>query len=149
MIETQSRYITALISAAINAKKQGQSLAITPRSQRVDEYNEGLQRDLGKTSFADQRCSSWFKNEEGRITTNWSGTAVDYQKLMSRVNWGDYELEGSAALDVEAKRELRIGRVVEETQVSDLGIVTAGALGLIGAASGLVARTYRMLSAVQ
>jgi hypothetical protein len=141
MIETQSRYISTLISAVQTARNKGEILSITPRKDRVDKFNAQIQSSLAKTSFADQRCTSWFKNVEGTITTNWHGTAVDYQQLMSKVDWDDYELEGPAASELKTRRTMEIGRVAEEKQIGTL-ISIVGLVAAVGACFGLIVRTY-------
>lgn len=73
MIEAQSRYINALIGAALEAKRKGKALALKPKPEVVKAYNEKVQEILNNSSFADPKCNSWYKNEEGRITNNWSG----------------------------------------------------------------------------
>ncbi|KAF5011593.1 hypothetical protein FDECE_2314 [Fusarium decemcellulare] len=87
MIEAQSRYLTPLVKEVVAARQRGQSMSITPRPERVREWNKRLQQDLAESSFADPRCNSWYKNKEGLVTNNWSGTVVEYQKLMSEVDW--------------------------------------------------------------
>lgn len=118
-IESQAKYIAGLVDMVLNAKKREMGLTIVPRREILESYNENLQRHLGQTSFADNRCESWFKDKTGLITTNWSGTAIEYQKMMSVVKWEDYELEGSGAFEPKRKRETRLNRVVEETLVSN------------------------------
>jgi cation diffusion facilitator CzcD-associated flavoprotein CzcO len=81
MIEAQSRYINALIKEVLAAKEGNETLVILPDAKRLNEFNENIQAKLQQSSFADPECSSWYKNEEGVITNNWSGTVVEYQKV--------------------------------------------------------------------
>jgi len=73
MIEAQSRYINAQIGVVLDAKRRGESLVLRPKPEVVDAYNREVQERLEKSSFADPKCNSWYKNEEGKITNNWSG----------------------------------------------------------------------------
>ncbi len=66
MIETQSRYINALVGAVIDARKKGETLTITPNLKRMDEYNAEIQRVLNASSFAHPSCNSWYKNADGK-----------------------------------------------------------------------------------
>lgn len=115
MIEAQSRYIEVLVSAVVNARRQGQKLAITPKKRRVAEFNDALQLRLLKTSFADSKCQSWYKTEEGKVTNNWYGTVVQYQEELSTVRWSDYDLSGPTSEILGTAK--KIGRVVEESNV--------------------------------
>jgi hypothetical protein len=150
MIEAQSRYISALVSAAVDARTRGHITGIMPKEQRTKEWNDGIQKVLQKSSFADPKCGSWYKDKEGRITNNWSGTVVQYQECLSRVCWEDFEMVGGgkstageiAGVDsgggesevmggVSASRvvfgtgrqETKIGRVREETLISNTTLV--------------------------
>ncbi|KAK8160659.1 hypothetical protein BKA80DRAFT_275648, partial [Phyllosticta citrichinensis] len=116
MVEAQSRYIAGMIKTVIDARRQGKTLAIQPKPEIVRAFNAELQNRLGKSAFADPNCSSWYKTKDGRVTNNWSGTVVEYQKKVERVKWSDYIVEGSGAETVGG--EPKVGRVVEETQVS-------------------------------
>lgn len=125
-IEAQSLYITTLISSVLSAKRQGKTLRLEPKQEVVEHYNREVQAQLAKSTFADPKCTSWFKDEKGRITTNWSGSAIAYQERTSYVDWGDFEILGTAARDVEKRGRTRWSRVVEETQVSNRMAALAG-----------------------
>lgn len=129
MIEAQSRYLNALISAMLSARKQTLSLSIRPKPQRVHSYNTHLQSELSALAFADPNCQSWYKTTEGLITNNWSKNVVDYQEMIAQVNWDDYEIEGDGRKVLENRKVDRIGRVKEETLVSN------GVLGVMGVVS--------------
>ncbi|PLB51297.1 FAD/NAD(P)-binding domain-containing protein [Aspergillus steynii IBT 23096] len=131
MIEAQSRYLSTLIQGVVKAKKSGKSLAITPRPEVVQRYNEEIHARLEKTSLADPNCHSWYKTESGKITTTWPGTAVQYQREMSRVCWEDYVVEGTGKQLVKGKK-VYLGRVVEEIPVSYPALI----LGMVGFVAG-------------
>jgi cation diffusion facilitator CzcD-associated flavoprotein CzcO len=146
MVEAQSRYISTLVGAVLSARKQGKQLALGPKAKRVEDFNADIQAVLARSNFADPRCESWYKTESGLITNNWSGTVVDYQKLLSKVAWGDFELEGTGADDLARKSETHIGRVVEETQVSAQAVALGiGALSVLAALGGIMARRPGLL----
>ncbi len=82
MIEAQSKYINTLIKEVLAARSRGETLVILPNAKRLKEFNDEIQRELEKSSFADPNCNSWYKvSENGRITNNWSRTVVEYQKV--------------------------------------------------------------------
>jgi hypothetical protein len=121
VIEAQSRYISTLVDAVLDVKARGKHLSLMPKLEAIESYNLDLQKALNKTSFADPNCNSWWKNSEGIITNNWSGTAVDYQNLISDVIWEDYEIEetdGSETFILRRKASTHIGRVKEEAHLS-------------------------------
>ncbi|KAI1623394.1 cyclohexanone monooxygenase [Exophiala viscosa] len=138
MIEAQSRYINALIREVLTARGRGHSLVIQPKAARIEEFNDGIQGQLRKSSFADPNCNSWYKKGDGKITNNWSGTVIEYQKLLSDVNWSDFDLSGNEADEVAGRQKTHIGRVVEESVVSyQTMALTALSLAAVGAGIAL------------
>jgi hypothetical protein len=92
-----------------------------------------MQKTLNSSSFAHPSCTSWYKNKEGVITNNWSGTVVEYQKMLERVRWTDYDLTGDGAEGM-PHTSSRIPRVVEETYVSYTTLaLTAASVLVVGA----------------
>lgn len=133
-IEAQSLYINTLIASILSSKRTGKTLRLEPKHEIVESYNHEVQDRLAKSTFADPNCTSWFKDENGRITTNWCGSAVQYQERTNFVDWSDFEILGSASAEVARKGQTKWKRRVEETQVSDRVIgVAVGAL-VLGAA---------------
>lgn len=118
VIEAQSRYITTLISAVLNTRSRGQTLTMIPSQQTVDAFNSHIQGRLQVSTFADTRCHSYFKNDDGLIVTQWPGTAIEYQERLSTVNWKDYQFFGSGASAMSTKKRSELGRVVEETTLA-------------------------------
>jgi cation diffusion facilitator CzcD-associated flavoprotein CzcO len=154
MIEAQSRYLNTLVSAVLDARNRGSRIGIMPRADRTERFNEEIQAVLKESSFADPKCASWYKNKEGRITNNWSGTVVEYQDVLSKVDWEDFEVtkngvqetveggRGERASKVvfgSGRQETRIGRVREETVVSNT-VLALGGLSAIAAGAAWVYR---------
>ena len=131
-IEAQSKYINALISSVLQAKRQGKSLSIQPKQQVVEDYNKEVQARLANSTFANPNCTSWFKNEAGLITNNWCASAIAYQERTCFVDWTDFDLRGTAAADVYKKGKTKWKRVVEETQISNgaIGLACLTAIGV-------------------
>ena len=130
MIEAQSCYVDVLIKEVVRAKMEGKKLTITPKKELVEEYNRTIQKVLQNSSFADPNYMSWYKDEKtGLITNDWSGTVVDYQKMLSKVDWSGYDLSENGAEGLDEGKTTWIGRVVEETMISyrTMGL-TAGSL---------------------
>ncbi|KAJ5457028.1 hypothetical protein N7530_012302 [Penicillium desertorum] len=146
MIEAQSKYIVALADKVLTARSLDGSLKISPKPLRVEEFNEQLQSSLSKTSFADPNCNSWFKlGESGKITNNWSDTVVAYQKVLSRVDWSDYDVAGTGADELKSSKITTVGRVVEESVVSDatIGLIVLSAVTVL---AGILYRNTGRLS---
>ena len=120
-IEAQSLYITALIAPVLAAKRRGQTLRIEPKPCVVETYNRDLQAKLSRSAFAHPGCTSWFKDEQGRILNNWAGSAIEYQKRVCFIDWSDFLIGGSGRHLIEKipGRVTRWERRVEETRISD------------------------------
>lgn len=146
MIEAQSRYLNALVGKVLQARKQGKNFVIKPEVHALRKYNQELQEALARSSFADSNCSSWYKTEKGKITNNWSGTVVDYQRNLSKVCWDDYVVEGSAKDAVKPRETTHLGRVREETYISNRSLVLAAASMLV-IAGGVLLRVSNLLRA--
>lgn len=149
MIEAESRYINALVAPVLAARRQGKTLALRPKKQVLDAYNAEIQKTLSSSAFADPKCNSWYKNDKGVITNNWSGTVVDYQIRLSDLNWDDYEVEGTGKDILGGKRKTHIGRVQEETTFSDLTLTLLGAVSVAAVAAGYLARNAKYLEALR
>jgi hypothetical protein len=149
MIEAQSRYINGLITPVLNARKDGKALSLAPRSTKVKEYNTRLQEELQSSSFNDPNCNSWYKNESGLITNNWSRTVVDYQNMLATVDYEDYDAEGSGTEIVKRKPQLKIGRVKEETSVSDKTILALGVVSTAAVVGGFFLRNSKYLTSIR
>ena len=138
-IEAQSLYINTLISAVLTSKYQGKTLRLEPKQEVMERFNREVQERLAHSNFANPNCTSWFKDRNGRITTNWYGSAISYQQRTSFVDWNDFEILGTAAEQYKTKGQTRWRRVVEETQVSNrmaglasLGLMVACAVAYCG-----------------
>ena len=55
-------------------------------------FNRDLQAALGKTTWADPSCHSWYKNDKGHITQNWSSSVRDYMAATAKVAWEDFDV---------------------------------------------------------
>jgi hypothetical protein len=153
MIEAQSRYLNGLVSAVLDARSRGERIGLMPKQRRTDEFNDKIQEILKNSSFADPKCASWYKNKEGRITNNWSGTVVEYQKVLEQVDWEDFEtiaagmerrdsvigdegvskgISASRVVFGTGKEATKVGRVREETVVSN-SVLLLGGIGAVAA----------------
>ncbi|HXZ88300.1 MAG TPA: NAD(P)/FAD-dependent oxidoreductase [Candidatus Binataceae bacterium] len=86
MIERQTEYILKCLEA-MRARNLA-SIEVSKAAQ--DRFNRELQARLAKTTWADPRCSSWYKTAEGHITQNWAGHTREYRERTREVAWADY-----------------------------------------------------------
>jgi cation diffusion facilitator CzcD-associated flavoprotein CzcO len=88
MIERQCEYIVQAIG---ESARRGVA-AIEPSRMAQDRFNAELRQALARTTWADPKCSSWYKTAAGHITQNWSGHTRDYAAATRTVNFDDYIL---------------------------------------------------------
>jgi cation diffusion facilitator CzcD-associated flavoprotein CzcO len=86
MIECQVGYIIDCIQKSAKAGLR----YIDLRQEVMDEFNEKLDKELGRTAWAAVK-NSWYKRAGGRITNNWSGTTTKYWWHTRRANLDDYD----------------------------------------------------------
>jgi cation diffusion facilitator CzcD-associated flavoprotein CzcO len=96
MIECQTRYILDCLE---RMRRDGIRW-IDLRPEVMSAYNERLQRELAGTAWA-ATDHSWYKNQAGRITNNWSGTTTRYWWRTRWADLGDYEVSGRSRPRVE------------------------------------------------
>jgi cation diffusion facilitator CzcD-associated flavoprotein CzcO len=82
MVECQVAYVTACIERM--QKKHLATLEV--RREAMARYNEGLAKDLAKTIWS-AGCDSWYKNDAGKITNNWSSFTTSYWLRTRAPKW--------------------------------------------------------------
>lgn len=87
MIECQTRYILEWIKLA--AREDLRYVDVKPEA--MDAYNEQIQRKLGRTVWS-TGCSSWYKNESGRITNNWAYNTFVYRWMTRYPRLSEFEM---------------------------------------------------------
>jgi len=88
MLERQVEYAVKALDGLAETGKA----AMVPTRAAQDRFNAQVQADLKKTVWADPACNSWYKNEHGKITQNWSSHTRDYAAAVAEVKFEDYEL---------------------------------------------------------
>lgn len=155
MIEAQSRYINALIGVILDAKRQrGVVTTLRPKEDVTERYYEMIQKELRNSVFWDEKVESWYKNDKGVIVNNFSRSVVEYQKLVEKVDLGEFEVEewgfekedGDEKKKVEKREGKRkdeivyVGRVREETVVSDRMLMVMGVVSTVAVAGAWAVR---------
>lgn len=86
MLESQARHITGLVSWL--AENPGHAVEVDPAVE--DRFNARIQKELDRSVWS--RCSSWYRNSSGMVTTNWPGNVSTYRRRTRGVDRADYRL---------------------------------------------------------
>ncbi len=86
MIEQQVGYTVQALK--LMEEKGFTSIEVTAEAQT--RFNDELQAQLARTTWADPGCNSWYKTADGRITQNWGSHTRDYAAATAEVKLGDY-----------------------------------------------------------
>ena len=87
MLECQARYIVSAIRTL--GRRGARYMDVRTDTQR--RFNEEAQARLATTIPARPDCFTYFKQPNGRITTQWPGYALEYRIRTHAVRTGDYE----------------------------------------------------------
>jgi cation diffusion facilitator CzcD-associated flavoprotein CzcO len=84
MMESQAGFIRQLVERV----RDGGSIAVRPEVE--ERFDAEVQRRLRDSVWGG--CASWYRDAEGRITTNWPGTVVEYKQRTERLDPADFEV---------------------------------------------------------
>ena len=88
MIEAQIGYV---IDALKKMRAAGiGAIDVEPRAQR--RFIETLETSLQGTVWQDGGCQSWYKDERGKVTAIWPGSAASYVKSVQTADLRDFRL---------------------------------------------------------
>lgn len=93
MLECQSRYI----ADCVRALRDRGAAYMNVRPERQASFVAMLQRRIAPTVQAMSICLTYYKNEFGRVTTNWPGYAFEYRWRTRGVRTRDYEFVGRSS----------------------------------------------------
>jgi len=85
MLEAQFGYVVQAIEIILERPNQ----AIEVREEVARQYDAELQASMAGTAWAGN-CTSWYKNANGRIVNNWSGTVQSYKDITAELRPCDY-----------------------------------------------------------
>ncbi len=86
MLERQGEYI---VQALTEMERRGIE-SMEPSREVQERFNRQLQDALARTTWADPRAKSWYKNAAGRNTQNWHSHTRDYAAAVKTVNFEDF-----------------------------------------------------------
>lgn len=72
----------------LTRERGAQSIEVRPDVQQ--QYNDELQERLGHTVWNSGGCRSWYLNEQGRNSTLWPGTTVEFRRRTAHARPADY-----------------------------------------------------------
>ncbi|OXM64546.1 flavin-containing monooxygenase [Amycolatopsis vastitatis] len=86
MIERQARYIRQAVEQL--TRPGVSSLDVRPEVER--RYDAEVQARLGHSVWS--ACTSWYRQADGRVTTNWPGLVTEYDRRTRRLDVADYRV---------------------------------------------------------
>jgi cation diffusion facilitator CzcD-associated flavoprotein CzcO len=84
MMESQSRFIRQLVAQVA----RGGSIAV--REDAESGFDAEVQRRLAASVWGG--CDNWYRDAEGRVTTNWPGTVVEYKQRTGQIDPAAFEV---------------------------------------------------------
>ncbi len=85
MIEQQVGYVLQLVDDMVLDGVR----SVEPTPDAMDRFDAEIAAATSRTVW-DEDCSSWYKNEAGRITNNWPDYTVRYRRRMRRPDPADW-----------------------------------------------------------
>ena len=84
MIEAQCRYITALL------RHLPEESTVEVRSEVADAFDTEMRTRLARSVWA--TCDNWYRQDDGRITTNWPGLVWEYLRRVRTPDPRDFHV---------------------------------------------------------
>jgi cation diffusion facilitator CzcD-associated flavoprotein CzcO len=86
MHEKQARYIRA----AVDHLRRTRAAYVAVRPEVEERYDAEIQQRLSHTVWT--RCTSWYRDANGRVATNWPGTMREYDQRTKRFDADAYDV---------------------------------------------------------
>ena len=87
MMESQSAFIRQMVEQVAN----GGCIEVTRQTE--ERFDAEVQRRLEASVWGG--CASWYRDEGGRVTTNWPGTVVEYKQRTARLDPRDFTISST------------------------------------------------------
>ncbi|MCZ4500696.1 MAG: Cyclohexanone monooxygenase [Marmoricola sp.] len=88
MMESQSGLIRQLV------EQVGAGRSITVRERAEETFDAEIQQRISASVWGG--CESWYRDEAGRVTTNWPGTVVEYKERTAHLDLDAFEVSAPA-----------------------------------------------------
>ncbi|TDV57375.1 flavin-containing monooxygenase [Actinophytocola oryzae] len=93
MLEGQFAYILDVVRRIVPGS------GVDVRREAADRFDAEMRERLGRSAWAG--CASWYRDDRGRITTNWPGLVREYRRRTARADAADYRLVTTRTPQVE------------------------------------------------
>ena len=87
MIESQLRYVIDALARMDRARLA----AVDTKWDVADAFNTRLQHRMKRTVWSTGGCTSWYQTRDGKITTLWPGTTLEFRLRTRRFRLADHE----------------------------------------------------------
>ncbi|CCX15282.1 hypothetical protein FPQ18DRAFT_128218 [Pyronema domesticum] len=91
MFETQALWNVKMMKAVYAAGRKGIRVGYAVREEREEEYNQQVQEKFEQLALGSSKCTSFYKNSKGMVTTNFPWRLADYWWRLLWIKWGEYE----------------------------------------------------------
>jgi cation diffusion facilitator CzcD-associated flavoprotein CzcO len=85
MLERQARYIRQAVRHIATGSSR-----LDVRDEVADRFDEEVQRRLTRSVWT--TCRSWYRDANGRVTTNWPGLVSEYDRRTRTLDLSDYRV---------------------------------------------------------
>ena len=72
-------------------RRLGRHAWLSPTADAQARFNTELGQRLPRTVWATGGCHSWYQTRDGRITTLWPGSTLEYRRRTRRLAHHDFE----------------------------------------------------------
>ena len=86
MLEAQARYIVRCLEHMVDRDMA----ALEISEDACEDWNERVQRELGQMVWT-TGCGSWYEAAGGKVTANWSGSTLEYRRVMKAPRFQDFK----------------------------------------------------------
>ena len=91
MFETEALWNVKVCQRVFSEARQGRRVAFAVKEEHERKYNVEIQEKFKSLAFNDKRCTSFYKNSQGTVTTNFPWRLVEYWRRLLWVEWAKYE----------------------------------------------------------
>lgn len=102
MMEAQAGYLVQ----AVRALAEGRVERLDVRPEVADAFDAEMQTRLGDSVWT--ACLSWYREDGGRVTTNWPGLVREYQERTAELDLWDFTVTAPERRERTERRE-RVG----------------------------------------
>jgi cation diffusion facilitator CzcD-associated flavoprotein CzcO len=88
ILECQARYIVD----AVRTLDRGDASRVDVRREAFDAFSQDTQRRLRTSVWATGGCTSWYVNDQGKVTNNWPGLMSEYRRKTRKFDAANYEI---------------------------------------------------------